>query len=148
MSLGHQVHLVQSDAVLDEFEIVPIDATRVGDALAKTQPSFHVGDALGADAPYGVSLVGADPVVIAPGQALKQTVEVVPNDGGIGPVDPSIGVHVAGGPIVKDVEFKEREVVFKEVFKRISTAIHVQSLLPPFSGEDNAWRIFKGGQDG
>ena len=70
MTVGHEVDLIQADAVLNEFEVV--QSTPPGeDALPHAQSGFHVGDAL-VNAANGVPLVGADPLVIASRQAFKQ----------------------------------------------------------------------------
>ena len=83
VAFGNEVHLVEADAVFNEFEVVPVHATRVRDAFSHTKSGFHVRDALGTDAANGVSLVGADPVVVTSRQALKEPVKVVANDGGV-----------------------------------------------------------------
>ena len=78
-----QVDFVQANAILNEFEVVPVHATGVGDALAHAESRVHGTDALGANASHGVSLVGADPRVVSTGEPIEQPVKVVPNDGGI-----------------------------------------------------------------
>ncbi len=83
MAFGNEVHLVKADAVFNKFEVVPVHATRVRDAFSHAKPGLHVGDALGANAADSVSLVGADPVVVASWQPLKEPVKVVANDGGV-----------------------------------------------------------------
>ena len=80
MPLGYQVYLIQSNPVFNEFKVVPIHTSGVGDTFSHAKASFHICDALWTNAANGITLIGADPFVVPARQSFKQTVKIVSND--------------------------------------------------------------------
>ena len=61
MVLWYKVHLVECDAVLDEFEVVPVDAAAMWQPFTDSDSCVHVGDALRANRSNSFALVRAHP---------------------------------------------------------------------------------------
>ena len=61
MVFGYQVHLVESDAIFDEFEVVPVDTAAMWQPFTDSDSRVHVGDALRTNRSDSFTLVRAHP---------------------------------------------------------------------------------------